>query len=107
MKRSEKNELEIITVKKSNEKSVINISENLNGEQKCDVENLSVEFSDVFYESSVFTESAVYSSRLTSYEPFRSKVYPVPVHLLAAFDEEVDINIMHITASHEVAFKSR
>ena len=77
----------MMTVEKCNGKSVINISENLNGEEKCDLENLSVEFSDVFPESPGFTESAVHSIRLNTYEPFRSKVYPVPVHLKAAFYE--------------------
>ena len=66
------------------------LNDNLEEYQKVDVQLLCEEFDDVFSQLPGCTDTVVHKIELMTNEPVRSKVYPVPIHLRAAFDEEVD-----------------
>ena len=79
----------IITVDLCDQEEV-NISSDLTEKQVGDLNNLLVEFKDVFSIVPGCTDTVMHEIRLTTREPVRKKIYPVPIRLRDDFDMEVD-----------------
>lgn len=62
----------------------------LNTSELSDVTLLISKFPDVFSDVPGCTDTVVHDIQLSTSEPFRAKVYPVPMHLTSHFNHEVD-----------------
>ena len=67
-----------------------NLSGDLEDSCKVKLTALLNEYSDVFTPVPGCTDAVVHDIKLITSEPFRSKVYPIPVNLQPYFEEEVD-----------------
>ena len=64
-------------------------SPDLGPDELNDVEFLRQKYDDVFYNSPGCTDTIVHSINLNTNEPFRAKLYPIPIQLQEEFDKEV------------------
>lgn len=83
-------EPEIMTVDSPVPNESINISPELSPWERDDINSLAAAYSDVFSDKPGFTNSVVHKICLTTTKPIKKRVYPIPVHLVKFFDEEVD-----------------
>ena len=96
---------EIVTVDSSTEGVIIN--PDLSSSQRNYLLSIIVKYSDVFSELPGCTSTVTHEIRLSTKEPVRKKVYPVPVHLQKEFDKEVDKLIdMHIIEPSDSPYSS-
>ena len=66
------------------------INEDLEEGQKRDINLILENYDDVFSNTPGFTNTVVHEIKLTTTEPIRAKLYPVPLHLQKNFNEEVE-----------------
>ena len=83
------NEDDIITVPKY-EGEEVRICPDLDPEDKQMLDSLLCSYADVFSELPGCTSTLEHKISLTTDEPIRTKVYPVPVHIRDEFNKEVD-----------------
>ena len=62
----------------------------VSSKEKCDLNSIIQEYSDVFSELPGCTSTVVHKIELTTEKPIRRKMYPVPVHLQEEVNKEVD-----------------
>ena len=68
----------------------IDICPDLSSKHLLEIKQVVTGYNDVFSELPGCTNTVVHKIKLTTDDPFRSKVYPVPVHLRDEFNKEVD-----------------
>ena len=68
----------------------MDINRDLDPRKYHEIIDLIEEFNDVMSEKPGFTELVKHDIILTSTEPVKSKIYPVPLHLRKYFEKEVD-----------------
>ena len=68
----------------------VNVNPELTPEQKEEVTNVLVEFSDVFTDVPKVTTLGVHSIKLTNKKPIRSEAYPLPFARRESVDRELD-----------------
>ncbi|XP_063597903.1 uncharacterized protein LOC134774421 [Penaeus indicus] len=73
-----------------NSPTKFNINQNLSNEQKQQMNELLLKYSDVFSDDPGLTKTITHDITLTNETPVHRKPYPLPFHLKKSFDEEVD-----------------
>ena len=69
--------------------SDVNINKELPPTEASILQNLKKKYETVFSTDPGFTKTVTHSIILSNSDPFRTKVYPVPIHLRKIFDEEI------------------
>ena len=86
---SERTGGEIYTIP-TDEDEVPDISPHLNQDQTAQLQELLAKFDDVLSTLPGNTQTIQHEINLQTVEPFRNKVYPIPLHLKEDFEKEVD-----------------